>query len=460
MLRSFCLEPRVCRHSARLRRLQPALHRLYDGIARDIDFVSSVLGPAARHCAWSAHELEVHRRLVPAAEGKPTLLLPNSVYLQSDAAPPDDDFVLTVGNVQAGEPYQLQLVHDFQRAEHGERVEAGPLHAVCAALAAAARLVHPTGTTCVAILAKRLDILALRTRIDVRGVGERLRCEHGVDRILYVSIDDLAEATVDPTTRDLCVGPHRVSVVYVRYDFSHPFGGHVASSDARMHTGDAAHALRREWSAVEMMETSRAVISSSLGSRLAHRRRMQHAMVREVCSPLSHFLSTPDAAAVARVLPEQWALGPDASESERIAAAARIASAPEDYVAKSALRPRTGSGATQDRRATGGTSVETASGLCALLASPAAAWFLLYPKVRSVVHDASIVHAGEVHQLSNAATSEVAVFGAYLTAPPADGGEVLINEAAGLGVRTRPADRSHPLAAGLGYGALSCAAKA
>ena len=116
---------------------------------------------------------------------KPRLLLPNSVYLQSAASSCDgaaDGAVLSVANVQAGEPYQLELVHTQQRAELTQRradettaahdLQRGPLRAVCAALAAAARLVHPH-SPCIAILSKPLSSLALRTRIDVRGVGER-----------------------------------------------------------------------------------------------------------------------------------------------------------------------------------------------------------------------------------------------------------------------------------------------
>ena len=81
-------------------------------------------------------------------------------------------------------------------------------------------------------------------------------------------------------------------------------------------------------------------------------------------------------------------------------------------------------------------------------------WWLLYPKIRPATHDASIVHGGETHALNDAA-SEVAAFGSFLAAPAADGGEVLIDAVAGLGARTRPADPTHPLAQGLGYGALS-----
>ena len=45
------------------------------------------------------------------------------------------------------------------------------------------------------------------------------------------------------------------------------------------------------------------------------------------------------------------------------------------------------------------------------------------------------------------------MYSVYLFIP-----QVIIDRLAGLGARTRPADPSHPLAAGLGYGALSCVA--
>ena len=98
----------------------------------------------------------------------------------------------------------------------------------------------------------------------------------------------------------------------------------------------------------------------------------------------------------------------------------------------------------------------TASGIRELLSTEAASWFLLYPKVCPQTHDAAIVHGGGVHHLDDAAASEIAAFGCHLTAPPADGGEAIIDRVAGFGARTRPVDSSHPLAGGLGYGALNC----
>ena len=392
MIRSFCLGPRHVPPitASRIRRLQPLFHKLYEGVANDVDFLCTALAPStsssdsgssssgSTSCAWLEHELNIFRALAPWAASKPRLLLPNSVYLQPEANTGSEDapeVVLSVGNVQAGEPYQLQLVHTLQRAEHGADVQSGPLHDVCIALAQAARLVHPSAP-CVAILAKPLDQLALRTRCDVRGVGERLRTQHGIATVLYLSIDDLTDATVDASTRDLCLGPHRISTVYIRYDFSHPFGAHVPDvADGLLADNQRAAYLRREWLAVEAMERSRAVLSSSLGSRLAHRRRVQHALLAEP-DALERFVSAPEAVELRRVLPRQWALGGAASHSHEAKEARDLFEAyPTGFVAKSALRPRTGSKATQDRTASGGVTLTAPDPIRALLASPAAEWF-------------------------------------------------------------------------------------
>ena len=43
--------------------------------------------------------------------------------MQPSSSSSNEPFVLSVGNVQAGEPYQLQLVQTLQREEHGAQVE-------------------------------------------------------------------------------------------------------------------------------------------------------------------------------------------------------------------------------------------------------------------------------------------------------------------------------------------------
>ena len=491
MLRSFCLDPTPISRGTRAARtrLQPLFHKLYDGVARDVDFLQAALEPLSRRCVWCAHEAEALGRLGPRALAKPRLLLPNSVYLQPEGDETSAG-VLTVGNVQAGEPYTLELVLGQQRSSEACEAravapEAGPLHEVCAALAAAARLVHPSDP-CVAILAGKAgqprDALALRTRLDIRGVGETLLRHHGVSAVLYPTIDDLAAATLERGSRDLLLGDRRVSCVYSRYDFSHPYGRLLTPRDAQAGaTTPLGDALRREWRAIDAMESSSAVLSSDLGSRLAHRRAAQLALCRD--GGVERFLDADEAAAMRAALPKQWALGGGGGGSEAAEAAeARqlFALNPDGYVAKPVLRPRTGSDATQNRLASGGTPVTAAAALRALLDPPAsggaegaggeraaadgpsvdATHYVMYPKVDASVHEARIVHASRVVTLR--AVAEVCAFGAYLTAPPADGGgggggggEVLINAVAGFGARTRPADATHNLAAELGYGALS-----
>ena len=65
------------------------------------------------------------------------------------------------------------------------------------------------------------------------------------------------------------------------------------------------------------------------------------------------------------------------------------------------------------------------------------------------------VHEGQQIQPSEESyISEVASYGAFVADAS---GSVLTNVHAGFGVRTRPADPSHPLAPSIGFGALSCA---
>ena len=269
MQRAFTSKPYGVSTAAlqRLMRLQPLWNQLYDRVGRDHEFLCEALGASAHSCRWEARQLAAHGRVHARMAEKPQLLLPNSVYLpQSTAGAAEPSWVHTVGNVQAGEPYQLQLVHALQSEEH-EGVRSGPLHAVCDAIAAAARLVHPE-QPCVAVLSKPVARLALRTRADVRGVGARLKREHAVPTVLYLSMADLAAARVDGGG-ELRLGEHAISLVYSRFDFSHPFGAYQEEGEA----AEAAEAEAwAEWPAVEALESSRAVMSSSLGCRLAHRR--------------------------------------------------------------------------------------------------------------------------------------------------------------------------------------------
>lgn len=221
MMRSFGLKP-VSISSvtlAHMAQAQQVFHKLYAGAARDAAFIHTTFDQMSTKCAWTRREIAVYDRVASHANTKPLLLLPNSVYLQSPA--PGAAPTCSCSNVQAGEPYQLQLVHGIQSAEH-EGVQAGPLRAACSAVAAAAQLVHPS-RTCVALLAKPIDRLAVRTRIDLRGVGETLKREHNVHTVLYVSMADLARTKLD-SSGDLILDEHRISVIYSRYDFSHPWG--------------------------------------------------------------------------------------------------------------------------------------------------------------------------------------------------------------------------------------------
>uniref|UniRef100_A0A7S4ES15 Glutathione synthase n=1 Tax=Chrysotila carterae TaxID=13221 RepID=A0A7S4ES15_CHRCT len=444
MIRPFCIQPLTLptESISRLRRLQLTWHKLYLAMANDSDFLHQALHPLAAKCAWSSRELQALQKLEHRLRDKPKLLFDNSVYLspQQSTAQSRRSFSLSVTNVQAGEPYQLELVHTLHNAEHAE-VQQGPMRDVCATLADAARFVHPSAP-CVAILAKPIDRLALRTRIDVRGVGEALRREHGVHTVLYVSMEDMAAARVD-ASGDLVLGEHRISAVYVRYDFSHPIGRFATPEDAF-----ATHAWQ-EWAAVERFEASNAIVSSALSSRLAHRRQVQYAFSRP--GVLEGFLTKEEAAEIREVLPRQWHLG---ISSDREEARALFERDQHSLVAKNVLRPRTGSGKTQDRAASGGLLIDTPSELLTLLNEPERCqWYVCYPRVRPAAHDAQIVHNGDVHSLDQQAVSEVATFGAYFSTESSAPRTDLV---AGMGARTRQATPSSELARALGYGALSC----
>lgn len=133
MIRPFALTPLrlPTAEIEALRRLQPLFNKLYDGVSRDGEFIEHVFGRAADKCAWVEAELDVYRRTAVRAAEKPRLLLPNSVYLQQTHS---RQHVLSVGNVQAGEPFQVELVHSLQRAESSELMN-GPLRTVAATLA-------------------------------------------------------------------------------------------------------------------------------------------------------------------------------------------------------------------------------------------------------------------------------------------------------------------------------------
>ena len=65
-----------------IRRLQPTLHRLYDAVANDVQFVTEAIRARMPRCAWQEKELEVYEQVMRHACQKPRLLLPNSIYLQ------------------------------------------------------------------------------------------------------------------------------------------------------------------------------------------------------------------------------------------------------------------------------------------------------------------------------------------------------------------------------------------
>ncbi len=451
MLRSFTLAPhRVPKETLlTIAKAQQAFNAYHVAAAHDDTLLHNALAPLAALDSWSRRELQAHRATASTARAKPMLLLPNCIFQQHAAD--DASLTCTCANVQAGEPYQLQLVHALHAAD-APGVQGGPLAAVCRALERAARLVHPSAP-CVVMVAKPTERLALRTRIDLRGVGEQLATLHGV-RVLYASMRELAAARLDGSG-DLVLGGERISVVYSRYDFSHPWGRFSPSPV----DDDASAELDAEWGTVERMESSNAILSSSLAFRLAHRRAVQHESVRR--GGLERLLPPDEAATLRRLLPRQWAL---ADDEERDEVSRLLAREPDGYVAKNILRPRTGSGATQSRTDTAGDIISSPHAVAALLRDEVRrSCFVVYPRVEPPSFATTVMHNGEAHELES--ISEVASYGCVLDDRPRVGanaaetmcgGEKLqVNDFIGVGARTRPASSEHPLASVLGYGALS-----
>ena len=155
-------------------------------------------------------------------------------------------------------------------------------------------------------------------------------------------------------------------------------------------------------------------------------------------------------------------LASDGSNSYEAARAVVEAEGFDGFVAKNVLRPRTGSGVTQDRLSSGGMIVSDPVALRGLLDDEQRrGCYVLYRKVSPMTHDATVMHESGEYRLEreheHPAMSELATFGAYLSASQCGGGDApLVNRLAGMGARTRPARPDHPLSKGLGYGAISC----
>jgi hypothetical protein len=203
------------------------------------------------------------------------------------------------------------------------------------------------------------------------------------------------------------------------------------------------------------------IMSSSIGSRLAVRRWTQYALSRP--GELERFLPGPEASLVRQVIPEQWALIGLGEEEKYTVQEARelFEMNPEEFVAKNILRPRTGSGKTQDRMDSGGMIVDSADAIRRLLTiesdgRPKGRNYILYRKIHGRRHDAVLAHESDLHRLDHGlAVSEVATYGAYLSLAGQENSAIIVNCLAGLGARTRVCSRDHPIAQVLGYGAVS-----
>ena len=307
-------------------------------------------------------------------------------------------------------------------------------------------MVHPGDRQCIAILSKPAENLALRTKADVVGVAARLMDVEGIGDVIYVSMNDLSRTVLDGNS-DLVLDGRPISVIYSRYDFSHPSGQFSRGKDSKA----SPKAWEVEWSTIERIEQSTAILSSNLGSRLANRRVVQWALTNY--GGFDHFLDAQERDFLVSLMPEQWSLG-DTKECEK--GQTIFEENPADFVAKNILRPRTGSDVTQNRKQSGGQIVEDEEGIRDLFRNDsqtgqlAGRHYILYRKIHPAEQSATISHEGVVNTFS--ACSEVVTYGAFLAGADK---HVLVNRCIGVAARTRPKDTSHPLRAALGYGAIS-----
>lgn len=314
------------------------------------------------------------------------------------------------------------------------------------------------------------------------GIASNLRNVHGVPCVLHVSMQDLARSRIDDCG-DLNLDGQKISVIYSRYDFSHPTGQFKTNpaDDDR----ESPIAWKDEWDTIEKIEKSNAVkslafsifvsrtyfnvapsnftlfeqiMSSSIGCRLAVRRWMQYVLNQP--GNIERFLHNRlEVAMIREVLPEQWSLHciGEAGRYSLQEARELFEKNPEGFVAKNVLRPRTGSNKTQDRLASGGMILSNANDLRSLFeleadGRPRGRNYIIYRKISPRKHSAVLAHENEVHELDCNAVSEVATYGSYLSDSSS---KVLLNELAGVGARTRAASYAHPISKDLGYGAVS-----
>jgi hypothetical protein len=105
-------------------------------------------------------------------------------------------------------------------------------------------------------LTKPAKGLALRTTADAVGIAAHLRNVHGIPCVLHVSMKDLSRSRIDDCG-DLNLDGQKISVIYSRYDFSHPTGqfkANPADDDS-----ESPIAWKDEWETIEKIEKSNAV---------------------------------------------------------------------------------------------------------------------------------------------------------------------------------------------------------
>jgi hypothetical protein len=106
----------------------------------------------------------------------------------------------------------------------------------------------------------------------------RLQDVEGIPTVIFVSMHDLEQAQLN-AVGDLVLGDNTISLIYSRYDFSHPNG--TFDTNPNDDAVNSPVAWSSEWRTIEKIEQSNAIMSSNIGCRLAVRKRTHYALNRQ-----------------------------------------------------------------------------------------------------------------------------------------------------------------------------------
>lgn len=453
MFRAFSYTPCAARESELhfLAHIQSILHKLYFRVSQDVPFILEAFAEVSEHDEWLKKELELFEKTVLRNKSKPQLFMPIYVYLQSrkkcnEGTGATDlelkqnenneiaqSMVLTSTNIQGSEPGQIEYVRSLISG-HGNDLAKTPLPLMAEAMAQAARLVHPT-EPCVLIMDKTGP--EMRKHCDDEMIASHL-CKHHVHCVIVNKGEVVDGGARIDAKGDLYVGTHRISLVYHRFGTNAPFSRPTTHEDMV-----AVCHLLNEFELHELIEKSNAVVTCTIGLRLAHRRLVGYKLRQ--AGGVERFLPLEEARIVRKVMQQQWLMTPGVDNAT---IRDLIKLDPGRYIAKPAYRQRVNardfashSGRGRDRNFGYENSMS-------VLEDETTSYILFEERVLECPATMRVNCANQIHDIQ--AVSEIAVHGCCLIS----GGEVLLNETAGFGTCSRPIKFDPDLSPLLGYGAL------